>query len=119
MNEPMSRASLRPPSIKREPIEEDDAKLTELAKNNGFAASGGPSSPPEPNRAPPVISPQGQGQGQGQALSLRERRPPKEIRSVAFNCKMKPSVKARLDEICVERGISQADLLEELVAQYE
>lgn len=115
MNEPMSRASLRPPSIKREPIAEDDAKLTELAKKNGFAASGGPSSPPEPNRAPPAISPQ----GRGQALSLRERRPPKEIRSVAFNCKMKPSVKARLDEICVERGISQADLLEELVAQYE
>lgn len=115
MNEPMSRASLRPPSIKREPIAEDDAKLTELAKNNGFAASGGPSSPPEPKKVPPVVSPQ----APAPTLSLRERRPPKEIRSIAFNCKMKPSIKVRLDEICVERGISQADLLEELISQYE
>ena len=114
MSEPLSRTALRPPQIKREPIQEDDAKLTELAKNNGFAVSGGPSSPPEPKMptTPSPVLPVA-------TISLRERRPPKETRSISFNCKMKPSVKSRLDQICVERGISQADLLEELIGQYE
>lgn len=91
MTEPLSRASLRPPHIKREAIQEDDGKLAQLAKDNGFATSGGPSAPPEAKVqkrevAAPEPTPK---------LSLRERRPAKETRSVSFNCKMKPSVKAR------------------------
>ncbi|MFP1132904.1 hypothetical protein [Asticcacaulis sp. W401b] len=115
MNEPLTRATLRPPKIDRPAVQEDDAKLTELAKNNGFAASGGPSSPPEPKLQPSTVAPV----VPAPKLSLRERRPAKEGRSVSFNCKMKPSIKARLDEICVERGLSQGDLLEEFISQYE
>ena len=111
----LERASLRPPKIVDDAPAEDSQKLANLALTNGFGISGGPSGLTE--RAGEGAQPMPQ---PGQArLSLKDRRPPKETRSVAFNCKMKPRIKDRLDEICIARGMSQADVLEILIEAYD
>jgi hypothetical protein len=112
----LQRASLRPPRISDDAPAEDGKRLNELAKSSGFGISGGPSGQ-EADRA---------GEGDRSVLlpaqprmSLRDRRPPKETRSFNFNCKMKPRIKDKIDEICIARGVSQADVIEMLIEHYD